>query len=92
MNERNIIQIRHGDSQPSDGALFEYELGYCREDNSLYIGIPDPNGTGVISKRILRFSGDGALILNKSDYGSLAEMPTNPVEGQVYFLEVTDNG
>lgn len=89
---RNIIQIRHGEQKPPDGALSEYEIGYCKEDNSLYIGLPNPNGEGTIVKRILRFSGNGALILNESDYGPLAEMPTNPVEGQVYFLEVTDNG
>lgn len=83
----NIIQIRHGEQKPPDGALSEYEIGYCKEDNSLYIGLPNTNGEGTIVKRILRFSGDGALILNESDYG--LEVPENPEIGQIFFKEVT---
>lgn len=37
----NTIQIKHGSSEPENGILQPYELGYNINNNGLYIGLPD---------------------------------------------------
>ena len=43
----NVIQIKRGFEVPKDNDLNPYELGYCLNDEMLYIGIPEIGEDGV---------------------------------------------
>lgn len=46
--ERNIIEIRHGQSVPRAGDLEPYELGFCEKTEALYIGASEESEDPIL--------------------------------------------
>lgn len=65
----NITQIKHGERAPSNGDLERFQLGYCTNEGTLYIGNFVENELKSIPIRIKMENIDGILPIIKGGTG-----------------------
>ena len=98
----NTIQIKHGSSEPQNGILQPYELGYNINNNELYIGLPDGtakkiNEIQVIDRVANADNADKAKESGKASKDSKDQIITETyikdikIEGQTVTVTKGDN-